>query len=64
MTSPRNGVVFRMISGHPDYHWPYYRIPDTDYTAGDLKAFEHDVHRLASVWVKQATHDDVETDKY
>lgn len=53
-----------MISGHPDYHWPYYRIPDTDYTAGDLKAFEHDVHRLASVWVKQATHDDVETDKY
>jgi hypothetical protein len=45
-TSKRS--VFRTIAEHPDYHWPYYRLSDTEYIATDLGAFEHDVHRLAS----------------
>jgi hypothetical protein len=40
-------AVFRTIAEHPDYHSPYYRLPETEYTAADLDAFEHDVHRLA-----------------
>jgi hypothetical protein len=31
-------VVFRTIAEHPDYHWPYYQLPDTEYTATDLGA--------------------------
>lgn len=53
-------TVFRTIAKHSDYYWPYYQLPDTEYTATDLAAFEHDVHRLASVWLKQDAHDDVE----
>lgn len=53
-------AVFQTIAEHPDYHWPYYRLPDTEYTADDLGAFEHDVHRLTSVWFKHDAHDDVE----
>jgi hypothetical protein len=58
ITSKR--TVFQSIAEHPDYHWPYYRLPDTEYTATDLGALEHDVHRLASAWFKQDAHDDVE----
>jgi hypothetical protein len=39
--------IFQTIVDHPDYHWPYYRLPDTKYTVVDLGALEHDVHRLA-----------------
>jgi hypothetical protein len=53
-------TVFRTIAEHPNYHWPYYRLPDTEYTAADLDALEHDVHRLASAWFKHDAHDDVE----
>jgi IS4 transposase len=58
ITSKR--TVFQTIAEHPNYHWPYYRLPDTEYTAVDLGALEHDVHRLASVWFKHDAHDDVE----
>lgn len=27
VTSKR--TVFRTIAEHPDYHWPYYRLPET-----------------------------------
>lgn len=60
VTTTSKRAVFRTIAEHPDYHWPYYRIPDTEYTATDLDALEHDVHRLASAWFKHDTHDDVE----
>lgn len=53
-------AVFRTITEHPDYHWPYYRLPETEYTATDLGALEHDIHRLASAWFKHDAHDDIE----
>lgn len=53
-------AVFRTIADHSDYHWPAYRDPATEYTATDLEAFEHDVHRLAGEWFKHEAHDDVE----
>lgn len=56
VTSKR--TVFRTIAEQSDYYWPYYWLPDTEYTAADLGALEHDVHRLVSVWFKQDTHDD------
>ncbi len=43
VTSKR--AVFRTIAEHPDYHWPYYRLPETEYTAADLGALEHDLRR-------------------
>lgn len=46
-------IVFQTIAEYPDYHWPYYCLPDTEYMAADLGAFEHDVHRLASAWFKR-----------
>lgn len=59
-TTMSKRAVFRTIAAHPDCHWPYYRLPDTEYTADDLSALEHDVHRLASVWFKHDAHEDVE----
>jgi hypothetical protein len=41
-------TVFRTIAEQPDYYWPYYRLPNTEYTAADLGALDHDVHRFAS----------------
>jgi IS4 transposase len=58
-TSSSKRLVFQTIAEHSDYHWPYYRLPNTEYTATDLGALEHDVHRLASVWFKHDAHDDV-----
>jgi hypothetical protein len=52
-TTSSKCAVFQTIADHPNYHWPYYRLPDTEYTAADLGAFEHDVHRLASAWFKK-----------
>jgi hypothetical protein len=46
-TTTSKRAVFQTIAEHPDYQWPYYRLPDTEYTAADLGALEHDVHRLA-----------------
>jgi hypothetical protein len=59
-TTSSKRAVFQTIVEHSDYHWPYYRLPDTEYTAADLGALEHDVHRLASAWFKHDAHDDVE----
>jgi hypothetical protein len=46
--------IFQTIVEHPDYHWPYYQLPDAEYTAADLGALEHDVHHLASAWFSSA----------
>jgi hypothetical protein len=59
-TQSSKRTVFQTIAEHADYHWPYYRLPDTKYTATDLGALEHDIHRLASAWFKHDAHDDVE----
>lgn len=59
-TTTSKRTIFRTIAKHPTYHWPYYRLPETEYTAADLAALEHDVHRLASVWFRHDAHDDVE----
>lgn len=59
-TTASKRATFRTIIEHTDYHWPYYRLPDTEYMATDLSALEHNVHRLASVWFKHDAHDDVE----
>ena len=59
-TTTSKRAVFQTIAEHSDYHWPYYRLPEIEYTATDLGALEHDVHRLASVWFKHDAHDDVE----
>lgn len=47
LTTTSKRTVFQTIAEHPDYHWPYYRHPDTEYTDADLGALEHDIHRLA-----------------
>jgi hypothetical protein len=59
-TTTSKRAVFRTIAEHPNSHWPYYWLPDTEYTAADLSALEHDVHRLASAWLKHDAHNDVE----
>lgn len=59
-TTTSKRAVFRTIAEHPNYYWPYYRLPDTEYIATDLGAFEHDAHRLASAWFKHDVHDDIE----
>ncbi|WP_248910002.1 hypothetical protein [Halocatena marina] len=37
-TTPSKRAVYRIIAEHPNYHWPYYRIPNTECTATDLEA--------------------------
>lgn len=59
-TTTSKHTVFQTIAEHPNYYWPYYRLPETEDTATDLDALEHEVHRLASAWFKQEAHDDVE----
>lgn len=59
-TTTSKRAVFQSIAEHPDIHWPYYRLPDTAYTAADLGALDHDIHRLASAWFKHDAHDDIE----
>lgn len=59
-TQSSKRAVFQTIAEYSNYHWPYYRLPETEYTATDLGALEHDVHRLASAWFKHDAHDDVE----
>lgn len=59
-TTTSKRAVFRTNAEHPDYHWPFYRHPDPEYTAIDLGVHEYDVPRLASAWFKQEGHDDVE----
>lgn len=59
-TTTSKRAVFRTIAERPNYQWPYYRIYDIEHTAADLDAFEHAVHRLASVWFRHDAHEDVE----
>lgn len=36
-TTTSKRAVFRTIADHSDYHWPYYRLPDTVLTAAALE---------------------------
>lgn len=53
-------AVFQTIADSSDFYWPYYHDPETEYTSSVLKAFEHDVHRLACEWFKHDADKDVE----
>jgi hypothetical protein len=59
-TASSKRAVFQTIADHPDHQCPYYQLSNTEYTAADFGALEHDVHRLASAWFKHEDHDTVE----